>query len=208
VLRIVLDVNVWVANYLASARGREGTSCQSLVEMAIVGYCRLGPLVSHISLPMLDTLQAVLQRELDISAELAEAARNVAQDAGSPPLPPLLVLGGGLQPMKDEEDAGVLETALAAGADLLVTANMKDFTPGPKGDIDAEVIRTRQSVADVLLFRNAKAAEGLVITTPFVAKAWLVDGYLPPPGILGRFMPRVDAAPPGEEVPQPPGARG
>jgi predicted nucleic acid-binding protein len=176
VLRVVLDVNVWVANYLASSRGRGGTSCQALVDMAIGGHCRLGPLVSHISLPMLDTLQAVLQREFDISAELAEAARNVAQDAGLPPLPPLLVLGGGLQPMQDKEDAGVLETA-------------------------------RNGVADVLLFRNAKAPEGLVITTPFAAKAWLVDGYLPPPGILGRFTPRADAAPPGEAVPRPAGDR-
>jgi predicted nucleic acid-binding protein len=207
VLRVVLDVNVWVANYLASSRGRGGTSCQALVDMAIGGHCRLGPLVSHISLPMLDTLQAVLQREFDISAELAEAARNVAQDAGLPPLPPLLVLGGGLQPMQDKEDAGVLETALAAGAEMLVTANMKDFTPGPNGDIDAEIIRTRNGVADVLLFRTAKAPEGLVITTPFAAKAWLVDGYLPPPGILGRFTPRADAAPPGEAVPRPAGDR-
>ncbi len=186
-LRIVLDVNIWVANTLAAARGRDGTSCQMLVERAITGQCRLGPLVSIISLPMLDTLQAVLQREIGMSAELAEAARNVAEDAGAPPLPPVLVLGGGVLPMADTEDLGVLDTALAAGAGLLVTANMKDFTPGPRSDIDATVIRSRKGVADIVLMRHAKAPDGLVITTPFAAKAWLIDGYSPPPGILDRL---------------------
>jgi predicted nucleic acid-binding protein len=190
VLLIVLDVNVWVANTLASARGRDGTSCQVLVEQAIIGQCRLGPLVSRISLPMLDTLQSVLEQELGIAADLAEAARNVAEEAGSMPLAPLLVLGGGNLPMKDKEDLGVLETAIAAGADILVTGNMKDFTPGRRAAIDADIVRTRQGVPDVLRVRNAKLPDGLIVTTPYAAKAWLIDGHAPPPGVLDRFLGR------------------
>jgi predicted nucleic acid-binding protein len=200
VLRIVLDVNIWVANYLASARGRDGTSCQLLVERAIAGQCRVGPLASCISIPMLDTLQDVLERDVGISAELAEAARNVAQDAGSVFLPPLLVVGGGVLAMADPEDLGVLETALAAGADMLVTGNLKDFTQGPRADIDADIVRSRGGVADVLLVRNPKVPNGLVMTTPYAAKAWLIEGYAPPPGILDRFMPPLDASPRNKDL--------
>jgi hypothetical protein len=150
VLRAILDVNVWVASFLASARGRDGTSCQMLVESAIAGHCRPGPFVSRISLPMLDTLQAVLQCEFGFPRNLANAAGNVAEAAGS--LPPLAVLGGGVPPMQDNEDLGVLETAFAIRADMLVTGNMKDFMAGPKAHIDAEIVRTGMGSRTCCLF--------------------------------------------------------
>jgi len=191
-LRLVLDVNVWVANVLASARGRDGTSCQLLVESAILGHCRLGPLISRISLPMLDTLQAVLERDFALSPNLAEAARNVAEAAGEAPFPPLAVVGGGILPMRDREDQGVLETALAARADVMVTGNMRDFTPGPRSGIDADILRLRGGRADVLLMKHARVPNGMVIATPLAAKAWLIDGHVPPPGVLNRFLPGRD----------------
>jgi predicted nucleic acid-binding protein len=186
-LRVVLDINVWVANYLASARGRDGTSCQLLVESIIVGNCRLGPLVSGISHTMLDTFQAVLERDLNIPADIADAARGIAQEACS--FPPLAVLGGGFQPMKEFEDMGVLETVVAARANLLVTCNLKDFIPGPKSQIAADVVRSDNGKADILLVRHPSLPMGLVIATPFAAKAWLIDGIPPPPGILEQFQP-------------------
>lgn len=185
----MFDVNVWVANVLAAARGHDCTCCQLLVESAIVGQCRLGPLVSRISIAMLDTLETVLERELDFPPTLANAARNVAEVAGPSPLPAIVVVGGGVQPMLDLEDMGVLETALAASADLLVTNNMDDFTRGNRARIDAMVVRTVGGKPDVLLVSHSRLPNGLVVTTPFAAKAWLIDGYPPPPGVLRRFLP-------------------
>ncbi len=193
-LRIVLDVNLWVAGFIATARGRYGTSSQSLVTSAIAGQCRLGSLVSCLSFPMLDALQYVLEGDFGIPPHLADSARSFAETAGSQPLPPLAVLGGGVLPLADVEDLDVLETALAARADMLVTGNMRDFVPGPRARIDAEIVRTALGAADVLLVRHARVPQGLVITTPYAAKAWLIDGVLPPAGVLERFWAGRDEA--------------
>jgi len=186
-LRVVFDINVWVANTLAALRHRDGTSCQRLVESLIIGQCRLGPLASNISHAMLDTFETVLEREFGMPPDLVDAARNIAQEACSHP--PLAVLGGGVQPVKDIEDLSVLETALAVRADILVTHNMKDFTPGPRAQLDADIIRSKAGTAEVVLVRQPGLPHGLVITTPYAAKAWLIDGYPPPPGVLERFLP-------------------
>jgi predicted nucleic acid-binding protein len=182
VIRIVLDVNVWVANFLAAARGRNGTCAQQLVESATSGQCRLGPLVSCISLAMLDTLEAVLEHECGFPRALAHAARNVAEAAGSP----VAVVGGGVQPLADIEDQGVLETALAANAQLLVTGNMADFTRGARARIDAAILRK----PELLLLTAPRLPNGMVITTPFAAKAWLIDAEPPPPGVPETWTPK------------------
>ncbi len=180
-LRIVLDVNVWVANFLAAARGRDGTCCQLLVKTVLAGHCRRGPIVSWISLAMLDSIEAVLERECDFPPDLAHASRNVAEWAGAPPV---VVVGGGVQPMRDLEDIGVMETAISVGADLLVTGNIADFKRGARSRVDATVARSRHGKADVLVVANAALPRGLVVATPFAAKAWLIDGHVPPAGVV------------------------
>ena len=192
VLRLTLDVNVWVSHYLSLSRGREGSAAQRLVRSAFDGHCRLGPVQPVISLAMLDTLQEVLAR-VGLPERLAEAARNAVEASATGGVvgeAPLLVLGGGVQPLCDAEDRGVLETAIAGGADLLVTNNMMDFVPGPRADIDADVIHAGPDRRpDVLLLRHAKLRHGFVIASVFAARPWLLDGVPPPPGILARLFP-------------------
>ena len=192
ILRLTLDVNVWVSHYLALSRGREGSAAQRLVRSAFDGHCCLGPVQPVISLAMLDTLQEVLAR-VGLPERLAEAARNAVEASATSGIvgeTPLLVLGGGVQPLSDAEDRGVLETAIAGGADLLVTNNMVDFVPGPRADIDADVIHAGPDRRpDVLLLRHAKLRHGLVIASVFAARPWLLDGVPPPPRILVRFLP-------------------
>jgi hypothetical protein len=66
---------------------------------------------------------------------------------------------------------------------------MKDFTPGPRADIAAEIIRRdRERKPDVLLARDVRLPGGLVIASPAAARAWLLDGVTPPPGILQRLI--------------------
>jgi predicted nucleic acid-binding protein len=193
VLTVVLDINVWVANFLAAARGRDGTSCQVLVETLINGQSRLGPVASRTSHLMLDTLEAVLVHECGFPPLLANAARNVAEQAGAAAEgivapPAIAVVGGGVQPMLDMEDIGVLETALAANADLIVTSNIADFTRGPRSRLDASVARAKGGKADVIIVSHPRLPRGITVATPFAARAWLAEGAPPPAGVLSRFV--------------------
>ncbi len=192
VLRITYDVNVWVAHFLSLSKGRQGTAAQRVIRSAFAGHCRLGPVQPIISHTMLDTMQGVLIRR-GLTEVAAEAARNAVEDfaaGGVVPQPPYMVLGGGAQPMDDSEDGGVLDTAVAGEADLLITSNLRDFAPRPRSDIDAEIVRLdTDGDADVLLFRHGRLAHGVVIASLFAATAWLLDGARPPDGILERFLP-------------------
>jgi hypothetical protein len=40
ILRVALDVNVWVDHYLALSKGRQGSAAQILVGGAFAGTCR------------------------------------------------------------------------------------------------------------------------------------------------------------------------
>lgn len=136
---------------------------------------------------MLDTLQGVLM-SLGLPDAMADAARNAVEASATGGVlrrSPYVVLGGGVQPVRDSEDGGVLDTAIAGNSDLLVTNNIKDFLPGGRTDIDAEMVRVdARGNADVLVFRHGRLPRGLVIASVFAAKAWLVDGISPPAGIL------------------------
>lgn len=192
VLRVTLDVNVWVNHYLGLSKGRQGTAAQLVVQSAFAGHCRLGPLQPVISHVMLDTLQEVLVR-IGLAPIIADAARDAIEASAAGGVlsePPYVVLGGGVQPLMDTEDGGVLDTAIAGRADLLVTNNLADFRPGPKADIDAVTLRVDANGAgDVILFRHGRLPHGLIVTSVFVAKSWLVDGVLPPAGALQQFLP-------------------
>jgi predicted nucleic acid-binding protein len=185
ILRVVLDVNVWVSHYVSLMKNRRESAAQALVRASFAGQCRLGPVQPILSHLMLDTLRGVLLR-LGLPETLAETARDAVEAAaigGIVPTPPYGVLGGGVQPIHDPEDGGVLDTAVAGQADLLVTQNLRDFLPGPRADLDATVVRP-----DVLLLRHGRLPHGLVIASVYAAKAWLLDGLPPPAGVLERFV--------------------
>ncbi len=140
---------------------------------------------------MLDTLHEVLVR-IGLPERFADAARNAVEASATGGIvgeAPYAVLGGGVQPLLDPEDQAVLETAVAGGADLLVTNNMEDFTPGPRADIDAEVIRRNlEGQPDTLLFKHPRLQHGLIIASVSAARSWLDYKEPPPPGVLGRFL--------------------
>jgi predicted nucleic acid-binding protein len=191
-VRVTLDVNVWVNHYLAVSKGRQGSAAQLLVRSAFAGQCRLGPLQPVISHMMLDTLQGVLM-SLGLLDAMADAARNAVEASATGGVlrqAPYVVLGGGVQPVRDTEDGGVPDTAIAENSDLLVTNNIKDFLSGARTDIDVEMVRLdAKGNTDVLVFNHGRLPRGLVIATVFAAKAWLVDGISPPHGILERYRP-------------------
>ncbi len=130
-LRVCLDLNIWVADLLAAKNGRTGMSSQILVDIARRGTSSLGPVQLVVSWGMLNRLASVLERVLKVDgADAQQFTTLIAQYAARGPetRPPYLLLGGtGLVPLRDTEDAHVLEAADAGKADILVTRNFRDF---------------------------------------------------------------------------------
>ena len=115
-LRLCLDLNVWVADFLGTRRGRRGGSSPWLADAVRSGSCQAGPLQLVVSLGMLDRLALVLMREFQVEADAAETlARAIGSVASFGPAGdhPHAVVGGGVYPLRDEEDRHVLEVAVA-----------------------------------------------------------------------------------------------
>ncbi|WP_426014176.1 PIN domain-containing protein [Caulobacter sp. DWR2-3-1b2] len=123
--RLCLDLNVWLGAILSERLERRGTAALTLVEAVRSGPSARGPVALVISWGMLNRLREVLIRFDFGGAEadrLIQVIATLARDG------PSLTLGGvGVLPLDDEEDRHVLETALAGGADMLVTQNLRDF---------------------------------------------------------------------------------
>ena len=172
-LRLCLDLNVWVADFLGTRRGRRGGSSPWLADAVRAGTCQAGPLQLVVSLGMLDRLALVLMREFQVDADAAETlVRAIGGVASFGPASdhPHVLIGGGVYPLRDEEDRHVLEVAVAGAADLLVTANMADFeTP--------DVIKVGDGSRIRLYPRPEQAL--LVIAHPDQARDWLRAGVLP-----------------------------
>jgi predicted nucleic acid-binding protein len=125
-LRLCLDLNIWVAALLADRKGRTNTGSQYLVEIVRSGSSPVCAVNLIISLGMLDELKSVIVEHLGLNIETADAYVSAIEEYAK--LGAQLTLGGtGVIGLRDLEDAHVLETAIAGKADFLVTANFKDF---------------------------------------------------------------------------------
>ena len=134
-LRVCLDLNVFVAAEIALARERHDTTPLRLVEA-----CRGGRFDLVVSRAMLNRLTDVLRRSpLNLSLALATERTDLIAEMAA--LSNLLVVGGGVMPLGDTEDRGVLEAALAGRADYLATYNLEDFAPVAVRDPDTGHLR-------------------------------------------------------------------
>jgi predicted nucleic acid-binding protein len=172
ILRVCLDLNIWYAALLADGKGRENTASQSLVAMIRQGVCLSHPVQLVISWGMLDRLRKVLTQDLKVSAQTADFYLSaIAAYAHLGPLgaSPQLTLGGtGIVPLRDTEDAHVLETAIAGKTDFLITANFKDFIT--------------KNTAVVSLDRHAihRSPDGSIhIVHPYLMMEWLRTDKIP-----------------------------
>lgn len=125
-LRLCLDLNIWCAALLAEKKNRRGTACQTLVTIVRKRECNWGRVELVISWGMLNRLEKVLIKDLQVSTLTAGLYLKSIEDYTLNS--PQLTLGGtGIIPLHDSEDAHILETAVAGKAQILVTANFKDF---------------------------------------------------------------------------------
>lgn len=164
--RLCLDLNVWLGAILSEGLERRGTAAQTLVDAVRSGLGSRGPIALVVSWGMLNRLREVLVRFAFGAAEadrLIQVIATIARDG------PSLTLGGvGVLPLDDVEDRHVLETALAGGADMLVTQNLKDFM--------GQDVRTL--VAD-RYYGVDTAGDKLLIVHTYAAAAWLRGEDLP-----------------------------
>jgi hypothetical protein len=132
-LRVVLDVNFYVRLAKAKLQQRTGTSAQRIFSALETGRVCGRPVQIVASHKMMDTLSDVLQR-LSVPAEVADDFGRAiidAMKAGPEELDPHVILGGTPDlRLQDAEDGGVLATAFAGRAHVLVTDNLADFMPG------------------------------------------------------------------------------
>jgi predicted nucleic acid-binding protein len=171
VLRVCVDLNVWCAAILADARGRSGSAAQTVVNAVRRGDSSLGEIQLVISWGMLDRLRTVLRREFPLTPEAVEAAINaifnISRLGPHQEVPYLLLGGTGVLPLRDEEDAHVLEVATAARADLLVTSNFKDF------------LQYRQDVREKdRIAISQTAPHQVVIAHLYTVAEWLREGRI------------------------------
>jgi predicted nucleic acid-binding protein len=177
-LRILLDVNVWVTNLMASTKGRRGTAAQRIVSMVTSGRWgddeREVQLV--ISIEMLETLDRVLKRHgatPDSSEAFIEAIKGIMK-YGPDELDPYLVFGGHEQfAMADVEDAGVLATAFAARANLLVTDNLKDFWSKDALRVDTRIVKASSGSRQLHALRHQRYDVDVIVAHPLDVLAWL-----------------------------------
>lgn len=177
-LRILLDVNVWVANLMAVARGRQGTATQKIVSMVTRGRWghqeREAQLV--ISIEMLETLARVLRRQgasSDSSESYIDAIKGIMK-YGPDELDPYLMLGGREQfAMSDVEDAGVLAAAFASKTTLLVTDNLRDFQTRDCLWTDTRIVNSSSGPRQLRALRHRRAGVDVIVAHPLDVTAWL-----------------------------------
>ena len=137
---VVPDVNVLVSKLNADRAGRPSTTSQKVVRFLVSGSIVGEPVQIAMSFKMLDTYRDVLLRN-GYPEELVEeqiSGLTGMMKFGPLGFDPYMVLGGSTDPaLKDSEDGGVLATAHAARASLVITDNLKDFAGQ-----DAETFQT------------------------------------------------------------------
>ncbi len=192
ILRLALDVNVWISYALAVRGGRMGTFPQALVEFVSAGQMGARPLQLVVSVEMIDTVERVLER-LGISPA---ASRNFGEAigflsrAGPERLDPLLLLSGRDQfALHDREDAGVLAAAYAGRASVLATDDLDGFLTSDCERFDTSVAegygRQRQ-----LFAATHERADGvkLVVAHTIDVVSWAREGFeFSPESIRRRY---------------------
>jgi predicted nucleic acid-binding protein len=137
---VVPDINVLVSKLYADKAAKSSTICQKVVRHLVSGLINGEPVQIAMSFKMLDTYREVLLRN-EFPEALAEEQISALVDImkfGPAGFDPHIVLGGSPDPaLRDLEDGGVLATAYAAHARMLITENLKDFAGQ-----DAEIYRT------------------------------------------------------------------
>jgi predicted nucleic acid-binding protein len=192
-LRIVVDVNVWVAHALAAYFGKSTRSAASRI-IDIVRSAKMGgrPAQVVVSLEMVDNIERVLvQLGLNNRAahDVATAAADLAKAGPEQQDAHLLLSGRDELGISSREDAGVLALAVAAKANLLITSNLKHFVTNDGDVIETQIIRAGTGTRQLFTVLHERSDDvSLVIAHPVDVLDWLRDELeIAPASIRWRY---------------------
>jgi predicted nucleic acid-binding protein len=190
--RIVIDVNVWVAHALG---GSLESAASRIIDAARSLRTSEKPVQLAISLEMMDNVERVLVRRGVSDASAREFAQTVLDlvKTGPEKLDPYLLVSGRDQlAVSTREDAGVLATAISARANLLVTANLKDFVTNDGEVVETQVINAGSARRQLFAILHERADDlSLVVAHPVDALDWLNDRIeITPHSIRSRYAHR------------------
>lgn len=193
ILTVVPDVNVLIAAQNANRAGRTNTISQRVLRYLTTGYVQTPPSQLAVSFRMLDSFRDVLERQgFDPAGiEMAAGALVDMMKNGPRGLDPYLVLGGTPDPaLKDIEDGGVLATAFAATADVLVTDNLADFADGAYEIYDTSMAKRSDGTTRQLSCQIHRRPNGqsLIVAHPADFAHWVERGFdISPQSIKDTF---------------------
>jgi predicted nucleic acid-binding protein len=193
---VVPDVNVLVSKLNADRAGRSSTISQRLVGHLVAGSIMGEPVQIVLSFKMLDSYRDVLLRNDYPEALVNESISGLIEIMKFGPLgfDPHIVLGGSPDPaLMDREDGGVLATAYAARATLLITNNLKDFAGQ-----DAETFRTSRAKTPgstsrelYCVIRSRPDGKELVVVHPADLVSWIERDFGISPQAIRRTFART-----------------
>jgi predicted nucleic acid-binding protein len=199
-LRVVLDVNIYVRLVKAKQKERSGTASQRIFAALQTGRLCGRPAQIVASYRMMDTLAGVLRR-LSVPEEEAEEfgqAVLAVMKAGPEELSPHIILGGTPDlTLKDTEDGGVLATAFAARAEVLVTDNLKDFATENCETFETTRIRFASGSKRILTCHILRRPDGVEVVVAHIIDfaAWIDETFDPTPeNVRKRLSGPLDGA--------------
>jgi predicted nucleic acid-binding protein len=175
-IRLCLDLNIWYSDLLnKKLLNNKGSYCERLTDIIQDGYCSIGNVQLIISWGMLNSLANALGRREDITKSTIDLYINSIKtyaELGPATQSPQLTLGGtGIIPLNDNEDAHVLDTAIAGKADVVITKNFRDFRL--KNSNDNRLVIPNQHIV------HLTSIHSLHIVKPEIMVKWIDDGEIP-----------------------------
>jgi hypothetical protein len=184
-------VNVLVSFADALASGNTGSATHQVVTLVASGVLLGRPVQIIASHAMIDTLARVLRRRGfgDGQILLVTQAWSDLLKYGPERLDPYLVLGGSPAPgLPDVEDGSVMAAAIAAGAQILVTSNLRDFSHGATETFVTTRTRLKSGAEKDLTAHIHRMPDGheLVVCHPIDMIIALNRGYILTPEELRK----------------------
>lgn len=186
IIRLCVDLNVWVRYLLSVRRGTVWPSASATILDAVkTGRSHAGPVqlvISHAMLSRLEDVLVRLQFQPGDASAFCSLIRSFAQ-RGPRGAAPYVVLGGGtspsaesrmpiydpydpsaVPPRSDDEDGRILDTAVAGRANILATYNFADFRTPNTDVLEPDQLQIYRAAHHSVMIAHARRVAEFLVT--------------------------------------------